>query len=201
MCRWFLIGVVVSAVVLGAIGAAAQSPIDELLRPTVKVQEEKDLWFGGEIGLTFHPRFMLGGRFDMGVGIRRNGFLVADNLKAGFAYPAWFALDLLVNVGGTRPGRSNQPFYALQAGGGLLVDGPQYALRPSSVPVEWVTEAVSPCVIVGGSFGMFVGSMEQTTQFRVALEPRFRGVFSQHVEGSAFMPVAELALVLGADVI
>ena len=201
MFKWGPIIVVALLVAMGTCVASAQSPIDNLLRPTVTVQEEKDLWIGGEIGLTFHPRFMLGGRFDMGVGLRHNGFLIAGNLKVGFAYPAWFAVDLLLNIGGTQPGRATQPFYALQAGGGLVVDSPKYALRPSSVPVEWVTEAVSPCVIVGGSFGMFVGSMEETTQFRVALEPRFRGVFSQHVEGSAFMPVAELALVLGADVI
>jgi len=201
MVRSTHLAVLVAAATLWAAAAWAQSPIDDLLRPKVTVQEEKDLWIGGEIGFTFHPRFMLGGRFDLGVGMRRGGLLVAGNLKAGFSYPAWFAVDLLVNVGGTRPGLSNQPFYALQAGGGLVVDSPRYALRPSSAPVEWTTEAVSPCLVVGGSFGLFVGRMEQTTQFRVALEPRFRGVFSQHVEGSAFMPVAELALVMGADVL
>jgi len=201
MSRWCLLFVLCFGPVLGASVAFAQTSIDELLRPTETAQEEKDLWIGGEIGLTFHPKFMLGGRFDLGVGLRRDRFMVAGNLKAGFAYPAWFALDLVVNVGGTRPGRSNQGFYALQAGGGLVVDSPTFALRPASVPVEWTAEAISPCVIVGGSFGMFVGPMEQTTQFRVALEPRFRGVFARHAEGSAFMPVAELALVLGADLL
>jgi hypothetical protein len=197
--------VILLSVLLSVLPAAAEEEgpvsLEELLAPPPEPTEEADLWIGGEGAVVFHPMFMPGARFDLGVGHRKDRGLIAGNLKVGYSHPAWITVDALFVVGGTTPRRPSQPFYALQVGGGLTFDAPSYALRPSSVPEEWTKRAASPSVVIGGSFGMFVGGMSRQRQFRVALEPRFRGVVTVFEEGSKFMPGVELSLCLGADLI
>ncbi len=199
------ISVSLALALLSALPAAAEEErplsLEELLAPPPEPTEEADLWIGGEGALVFHPMFMPGARFDFGVGRRKDRGLIAGNLKVGYSHPAWITVDALIIVGGTAPRRPSQPFYALQAGGGLTFDAPSYALRPASAPEEWTKRAASPTVVIGGSFGMFVGGMSRQRQFRVALEPRFRGVITVFDEGSEFMPGVELSLCLGADLI
>lgn len=175
--------------------------LEELLAPPPVPTEENDVWIGLDVPVVFHPKFMLGGRFDIGVGRRADRSLVAANLKVGYSHPAWITVDALFVLGGTTPSRSSQPFYAVVVGGGVTFDSPDYALRPTSVDDEWTKRPASPTFIVGGSFGYFVGGMARTRQFRVALEPRFRGVSTLYEEGSAFMPGVELSLCLGADLL
>lgn len=193
------------AILLAVLPAAAEegapASLEELLAPPPAPTEEADLWIGGEGAVVFHPMFMPGARFDLGVGRRKDRSLIAGNLKVGYSHPAWITVDALFVVGGTTPRRPSQPFYALQVGGGVTFDAPSYALRPSSVPGEWTKRAAAPTFVVGGSFGMFVGGMAQQRQFRVALEPRFRGVITMFDEGREFMPGVELSLCLGADLL
>ncbi len=175
--------------------------LEELLRPPPTPTEEIDLWIGVDVPVVFHPKFMLGGRFDFGVGRRSDRSFVAGSLKVGYSHPAWITVDALAVLGGTTPSRSSQPFYAVVVGGGVTFDSPEYALRPTSVDDEWTKKSASPTFVVGGSFGYFVGGMQRQRQFRVSLEPRFRGMVTLYEEGSAFMPGAELSLCLGADLL
>ena len=201
MGNWTRLAACLALLLASPSAAEEKTSLEDLLSPPPPPEEESDFWIGVDTGVVFHPMFMPGVGFDIGVGRRSGRGLIAGNLKVGYSHPAWITMDLLVDVGGTTPRRPSQPFYALQVGGGLTFDAPSYSLRPSAVPGEWNKRSASPTFVVGGSFGMFVGGMAQRRQFRVAVEPRFRGVITVYDEGSKFMPAVELSLCLGADLI
>jgi len=59
-----------------------------------------------------------------------------------------------------------------------------------------------PTFIVGGSFGAYFGEMKRKTQFRLAVQPRFRGMVATFADGRTdLLPAAELSFCVGADVI
>ncbi len=163
---------------------------------------EPDLWFGVDLGPVLYPtRPNVNLKFDMGVGRRHGRGLIAGNFKIGVNLPMYFATEFLLEAGGTLPAKSAQPFAAFQVGLGVTVDSPI-----GTAVWEYITPGnknpTMPTFILGGSFGLYAGEMKRKTQFRLSVQPRFRGMVASFQDGHTdLLPVAELSFCLGADVL
>jgi hypothetical protein len=198
-------GILVVACVLALSGAHASLAQIAGLDPVMSAPPapvDKDLWIGGDVGLAIYPLLFPVARLDVGVGQRQDdGLLVAANLELGGTIPAWFVGNLLLDIGGNMQRGRSQPFYAFQTGVGLTVDSPLYRVRPTGVDPSWTKGAVNPSFIAGACIGTYIGRIDDARQIRFAVEPRFVGAFALYDEGTVFMPMAEIGISVGVDLL